>query len=80
MQITLYTTAGCHLCDLADTILLALPAHHQVEIIHTEIGDSDELVERYGIRIPVLEFSDGSEIGWPFEQGDIEKKLNLLLS
>jgi len=78
MQITLYTTAGCHLCDLADAILLALPEHYQVEIIHTEIGDSDELVERYGIRIPVVAFSDGSEIGWPFEQSDVESKLSQL--
>ena len=80
MHITLYTTAGCHLCDLADVILLALPTHYQVEITYTEIGDDDELVKQYGIRIPVLQFSDGSEIGWPFEQDDIEKKLNVLLS
>jgi len=78
MQITLYTTAGCHLCDLADAILLALSAHYQLDIVHTEIGDSDDLVERYGIRIPVLEFSDGFEIAWPFEQQDIERKLSQL--
>jgi len=78
MQVILYTTAGCHLCNLAEAILLALPAHYQLEISSIEIGDSDELVERYGIRIPVLEFSDGSELGWPFAQQDVEIKLSQL--
>ena len=78
MQVILYTTAGCHLCDLADAILQSLANAHQLNIIHTEIGDNDELVERYGIRIPVLKFSDGSELGWPFEQQDIESKLSQL--
>ncbi|MDC9726098.1 MAG: glutaredoxin family protein [Gammaproteobacteria bacterium] len=78
MQITLYTTAGCHLCDLADAILLALPTQYHLEILYTEIGDDDDLVERYGIRIPVIQFPDGTEIGWPFEQHDIETKLSQL--
>jgi len=78
MHVTLYTTAGCHLCDLAEAVLLTLPTHYQLEITHTEIGDSDELVARYGIRIPVVKFSDDTEIGWPFEQHDIESKLTQL--
>ncbi|NOQ94948.1 MAG: glutaredoxin family protein [Methylophaga sp.] len=78
MQITLYTTAGCHLCDLADAILLALSEQHHLDILYTEIGDDDDLVECYGIRIPVIRFSDGTEIGWPFEQHDIETKLSQL--
>lgn len=78
MIVTLFTTAGCHLCDLAEAILLTIPSHYDLEITQIEIGDSDELVERYGIRIPVVKFSDESEIGWPFEQNDIESKLNQL--
>lgn len=71
----LYTTAGCHLCELADTILQTLAAQHQLTIIPTEIGDDDELVARYGIRIPVVQFPDDTDIGWPFDQQYIEKKL-----
>ena len=78
MQITLYTTAGCHLCDLAESILSAVKTEYPVKIIATEIGDNDDLIVQYGIRIPVLKFSDGSEIGWPFEQDDIESKLSQL--
>jgi glutaredoxin len=73
--LTLYTTAGCHLCDLADVILQALASQYQLTIVATEIGDDDQLVERYGIRIPVVRFADNSEIGWPFDQHDIENKL-----
>lgn len=71
----LYTTAGCHLCELADAILQNLASQYQLTIIPTEIGDDDDLVERYGIRIPVVQFTDNTEIGWPFEQHDIETKL-----
>lgn len=71
MHLIIYTTTGCHLCELADTILQSL----NLDVTHTEIGDDDELVERYGVRIPVVRFPDGSEISWPFEQHDIENKL-----
>ena len=71
----LYTTAGCHLCDLADDILQNLARKYQLTIIPTEIGDNDQLVERYGIRIPVVQFADNTDIGWPFDQHDIERKL-----
>ena len=71
----LYTTAGCHLCELANAILQNLTSQYQLTIIATEIGDDDDLVERYGIRIPVVQFADNSDIGWPFDQYDIERKL-----
>ena len=36
-----------------------------------EIADSEELMERYGIRIPVLACEDAAgrkrELGWPFD-------------
>lgn len=78
MDVILYTTAGCHLCNLANELLLAIPPHYKLQIIATEIGDDDDLVDRYGIRIPVVQFTDGSEIAWPFKQVDIETKLTQL--
>lgn len=65
--IILFTTAGCHLCDQAEIILDSM----DVQIDKVEIGDDDDLVERYGIRIPVLQFTDNSELNWPFEQHEI---------
>jgi len=71
----LYTTAGCHLCELAESILNKVQANMSFSVIHTEIGDDDDLVAQYGTRIPVIKFPDDSELGWPFEQSDIESKL-----
>lgn len=75
ITLLLYTTAGCHLCELAATILQTLSHRHQLIIIPTEISDNSELAERYGIRIPVVQFPDNTDIGWPFDQHDIEKRL-----
>jgi hypothetical protein len=78
ISIILYTTAGCHLCELAEGLLRTVESKHAVKIIHTEIGDNDDLVERYGIRIPVIEFPNGNELGWPFDATDIENTLQQL--
>ena len=68
-QLLLYTTEGCHLCEQAQALVAPLLPTEEVRLIAVEISDSDELVERYGIRIPVLRFSDGpEELGWPFDE------------
>ena len=75
IKLTLYTTAGCHLCELANEILTLVQSNTDLTIEYTDIADDDALVERYGIRIPVIKFPDESELGWPFELSDIESKL-----
>jgi len=41
-----------------------------------EIADDDELLERYGVRIPVLQRLDtGAELDWPFDAVAIERLL-----
>lgn len=70
----LYGTLGCHLCELAEVQLSAamaqLPAAIEIECVDIAEGDhSDELIERYGVRIPVLRREhDQSELGWPFAE------------
>ncbi len=61
--LTLYTTAGCHLCQHAEAILEA--AHCDYEAI--DIADDLALMERYGVRIPVVREVGGRELGWPFD-------------
>jgi glutaredoxin len=65
--VELYTTAACHLCELAEQLLEASPLRQQVVLEKVEISDSDTLMERYGIRIPVLRRENGQELGWPFD-------------
>ncbi|PHS25567.1 MAG: thioredoxin family protein [Methylophaga sp.] len=73
--ITLFTTVGCHLCEQAEAILNAIDA----QIVSIEIGDDDDLVAHYGTSIPVLKFADNSELNWPFELKEIERKINQLI-
>jgi len=64
----LYTTAGCHLCDMALAIVHPLVQRQGFELELVEISEQESLVEKYGIRIPVIRL-DGQEndLGWPFE-------------
>ncbi|MFQ3323887.1 MAG: hypothetical protein ACI90U_001710 [Pseudomonadales bacterium] len=75
-QLLLYTTLGCHLCD--DALAIAQPTLDKKgwEVSLVEIADSPELVDKYGIRIPVLARVDNrDEIGWPFGVEQIEELL-----
>ena len=77
--IRLYTTAGCHLCEQAEamvTYLLdnesSLKSLLQLELV--EIANSEALMERYGVRIPVLMLESQAgptELGWPFELSEL---------
>jgi hypothetical protein len=75
-QLKLYTTLGCHLCELAYQQLQQLD-NKQFSIHIIDIALNDVLVERYGTAIPVIEFADQSTLSWPFELHDIETKLKL---
>ena len=69
MKIRFYTTSGCHLCEEAQKLLVTLQNEGMgLDIDSVDIADSELLLERYGIRIPVVAVIDtaGREIGWPF--------------
>ncbi|MCC5797668.1 MAG: glutaredoxin family protein [Methylophaga sp.] len=70
-KLQLFTTAGCHLCELAEQAIhnAGLSPDYQLELV--EIGDNDQLVEQYGIRIPVLRSDKGHELNWPFDENAI---------
>jgi glutaredoxin len=64
MDIELYGTTFCHLCEEAEAILHKIG----IEAAHIDIAEDDELLEKYGVRIPVLKRVDtGAELGWPFD-------------
>lgn len=64
----LYSTSGCHLCEIAWDILAPLISYLPLRLEEIDIAESDALIERYGVRIPVLKFSDHEEeLGWPFD-------------
>jgi len=74
IQLTLYGTVGCHLCAEAEAILahgiVRLPGRYAVTL--TDIAGHDTLMERYGVRIPVIRDHDsGAELNWPFGTGEL---------
>ena len=74
MQIYLYSTLGCHLCEQAKSVLWPLLLQYHYELVEVDIATNDELIERYGIRIPVLSTVDNSdELNWPFDAAAVEK-------
>jgi glutaredoxin len=75
-SIYLYSTPGCHLCEMAREIVSPLLNNYSLYLEEIDIAESDELIERYGVRIPVLKSPHHlDELGWPF---DSERAANFL--
>lgn len=70
----LYSTAGCHLCEQAEALLQPFLHAGLFSLQVIEISHDEELVQRYGIRIPVLAYEavgERQELGWPFDQAQV---------
>ena len=60
--VTLYTRPGCHLCDEARDVILALrDSDNRFELREVDIEGDAELHARYLERIPVVEV-DGEQV------------------
>ena len=72
MELLFYTTSQCPLCELAEALLVSTPMPEPIPVDVVDIAQSEELVERYGTRIPVLRRNDtGVELDWPFTRDDL---------
>ena len=71
----LYSSEGCHLCEQALALCTNIIEPRAINIV--DIVDHENLVEQYGVHIPVLErLSNNTTLYWPFSQQDIEKLVN----
>ncbi|WP_290793578.1 glutaredoxin family protein [Halomonas sp.] len=66
IPLTLYTTLGCHLCSQLEGLLGHL-CDEPVALARVEISEDDALMERYGVRIPVLADDEGQELDRGFD-------------
>jgi glutaredoxin-related protein len=74
MEIKLYGTTFCHLCEEAEAVLHGV----WIEANYIDIAEDDALLKKYGTRIPVLQRLDtGAELGWPFDAADVSRFLGL---
>jgi hypothetical protein len=72
-RLILYQRDYCHLCDQA----LAVLAEARVpDFDSVWVDDAAELVQRYGVRVPVLrDDEDGRELDWPFDAAAVRALL-----
>lgn len=66
-MLTLYHTLGCHLCEQAEILLLEAKLVENTDFKKVDIGDSEALVEAYGVHIPVLVNQANQGLYWPFD-------------
>ena len=66
-SLILYGTLGCHLCELAEQLLLPyVAAGWQVELV--DIAEDDALLAQFSLLIPVLEdVAATRHLAWPFD-------------
>ena len=72
IQLILYTTSHCHLCEQAEYLLKVLASDLDLKWTSIEIADDAKLLALYELKIPVLKRVDNhQEIYWPFTLNDI---------
>ena len=77
ITVYLYSTLGCHLCEHALEIITPLLSGHRFILKEIDISESDALVDRYGITIPVMRRGDNDrELGWPFDAAQAKSFLS----
>lgn len=69
-SLILFGTAGCHLCEEAEQLLLQ---HNAPAFEKIDIAEQPEWQERYAVKIPVLlDSASGAELCWPFDASDLQ--------
>lgn len=67
----LYSSEGCHLCEQALELFKQVAEQKilsVIDIVDNELSETN-LVELYGVHIPVLErLSDHEKLYWPFNE------------
>jgi hypothetical protein len=71
MELILYSTDNCSLCDEALELIFSMPelAGHSVRVV--DVALDEQLLDTFGERLPVLEFQTGDSaerlLDWPFD-------------
>ena len=74
-QLILYGTAACHLCDLAEAIVIPIAYQYHLQLSMVDIAEQSSSGD-YETRIPVLrlELQEGLlELDWPFDAATVTK-------
>lgn len=69
-ELVLFSTDHCTLCEQALDVLLGTPELQGYSLSVVDVAGDDELLERYGERLPVLRVGV-QELEWPFGAEEI---------
>ena len=70
-NLILYTSLGCHLCEQALAVVTPLLGQFELSLQQQEIAGSDDLMDRFAVRIPVVRLESAQQdLGWPFDAQD----------
>lgn len=80
MELVLYSTDHCTLCDQALELLFSMPELSGLAVQVVDVATDNALLDRYGERLPVLEVrsagADAAGLDWPFDAGRVIAMLN----
>ncbi len=72
--LTLYSTLGCHLCEVAKETVWPLIRNRDFKLVECDIADSETLMDQYALKIPVLKCEGvEAELAWPFGAEEFER-------
>jgi hypothetical protein len=81
MRLSLFGTSGCHLCDIAESLIVeALEARDApISLCRCDILEQASWLIAYQTRIPVLVLGE-EELAWPFDRNTLQHFLDLHLA
>lgn len=82
INLLLFGTSGCHLCDDAHQLIIASVFSKQAKIDCQviDIIKHEQWLKKYSLRIPVLYHPDSeAELAWPFDAQQLDDFLSEIL-
>jgi glutaredoxin len=73
--VTLYTRAGCHLCDDAKQVILAARARAEFEYEERDIDAAPELLRLYNEEVPVIAIDGRKAFKYRLDMNEFLKRL-----
>ena len=74
-RVTLYTRAGCHLCDEARKVLDAARARAEFELETLDVDADPELRRLYDVEVPVIAIDGVKAFKYRLTEDEFLKKL-----
>ena len=76
-ELELMGTLGCHLCEVAEGIVISALEAGTYDVYQVDIAEDDVLLGKYATRIPVLvDVTSGKELEWPFNTQQLQQFLS----